>query len=267
MARPLTHYASFHKAPFLFAVTGASALPGPVLVDLMTTLDGSASANKSVLSRMVAAGLLDVTRVGRVGVYRLAGPMARDFVRIRDRLPDVPWDGRFHLILHDVPDPARPDVERFRAAALRRGYRTLRPGVLVSGFAVEALDPLIAEAGATTGWLDLDAAGAASLVATCWELDDLRAAHLAAIEGVRRVVDRPAPRTGVEALALLHRTTRPITELALACAGLPTEVAPDDWPAEELLHHLGRAHAHLVPAASRYAREVLAASPHAALAD
>lgn len=267
MSRPLTHYASFHKAPFLFALTGAGALPGPVLVDLMVALDGSASANKSVLSRMVAAGLLDVNRVGRVGVYRLAGSMARDFVRIRDRLPDEPWDGRFHVILHDQPDAGRPDVERFRAAAVRRGYRTLRPGVLVSGHFVDALTPLVAEAGATTGWLELDADAAARLAAQCWELADLHAEHERAIEQVRAVVAAPAPAAGVDALVLLHETIRPITELALRCSGLPAELAPDGWPAAELLHHLGLAYAHLAPAASAHAREVLAASPHAGLAD
>ena len=267
MSRPLTHYASFHKAPFLFALTGATALPGPVLVDLMVVLDGSSSANKSVLSRMVTAGLLDVTRVGRVGVYRLAGQMARDFVRIRDRLPDEPWDGRFHLVVHDLPDPTRPDIERFRAAAIRLGYRTARPGVLVSGFASPALDPLAIEAGAVVGWLDLDADAAARLAAQCWELSELHAEHERAIEQVQAVLAAPVPASAAEALVLLHETIRPITELALRSSGLPAQLAPDGWPAVELLRHLGLAYAHLAPAASAHAREVLAASPYAGLAD
>lgn len=264
MPAPSAHYASFHKAPFLFALTGARAVPGPVLVDLMTTLGGSQSANKSVLSRMVSAGALDVTRAGRVGVYRLAGQLERDFRRIRDRVPDRPWDGRFHVVLHDLPDPTRPDVERFRAAAFRLGYRTLRPGVLVSGFASEGLAELL-PGGATTGWLRVDADAAAHLAATCWDMDTLREDHRRAIEAVHAVLDAPPPASGADALVRLHDATRPITELAIRSAGLPAEVAPDDWPADDLLRHLGLAYDHLAPAASAYAHAVLAASPHAGL--
>ncbi len=263
MPTPATHYASFHKA---FALTGARALPGPVLVELMTTLGGSPSAHKSVLSRMVATGGLTVTRVGRVGVYRLAGQLARDFQRIRDHLPDEPWDGRFHVVVHEPPDPARPDVERFRVAALRLGYRTLRPGVLVSGFASEALDEIL-PAGTVTGWLQLDAAAAADLAATCWELADARADYLRAVEGVRAALAAPPPSCGAEALVRLHDTTRPITELAIRSSGLPAALAPADWPASDLVGQLGLAYSHLAPAASAHVRAVLDASPYAALAD
>ena len=130
MPHPSEYLPALDKPPFLFAVTGATALPGPALVALMTTLDGSESANKSVLARMVEWGHLDVTRAGRVGVYRLAGTLLDDYEAIATRRRPAPWDGRLHALILDAADVGTVERERFRSAAARHGYRVLHPGLL-----------------------------------------------------------------------------------------------------------------------------------------
>ncbi len=267
MPHPSDYLAAFDKPPFLFAVTGARALPGPPLVALMTELDGTESANKSVLSRMVDWGHLAVERSGRVGVYRLGGTLREDYEAIAARRRPDPWDGRLHALLLDPDGVDSVERERFRSSALRHGYRFLQPGLLIGARDTSA--PLVGwvrDLGATAFWMDADAARLRALVARAWQLEDLGQRYTEAVAHGRRVVADADGSPGPDALRLLHRATRPVTELAVRTRGLPAELLPDDWPLAELRDFLDDAYTRLGPDASAYARAVVADSPHATLA-
>ncbi len=267
MPHPSEYLPALDKPPFLFAVTGATALPGPALVALMTTLDGSESANKSVLARMVEWGHLDVTRAGRVGVYRLAGTLLDDYEAIATRRRPAPWDGRLHALILDAADVGTVERERFRSAAARHGYRVLHPGLLIGAVdASAALAGWIDELGVATAWLDADPREQRGLVARAWQLDDLGRRYEDAVASGRAALAGAGEPTGADALRLLHRITRPVTELAVRTKGLPAELLPEDWPLAELGAFLTEAYDRLEPAAGAYARAEVLAGPHASLA-
>lgn len=48
------------------------------------------------------------------------------------RLKKVRWDGRWRLVLFDIPDKMRPASERFRSALIRLGLKKLQGSVWVS---------------------------------------------------------------------------------------------------------------------------------------
>ena len=100
---------AYARAPFIFALARAQALPGPILIDLMTDLEGTSSSNKALLHRMTTGGALEVSRVGRVGIYRMAGRLLAGFTAVRGDGPlrSGAWDGRFHALIYDIPESRR----------------------------------------------------------------------------------------------------------------------------------------------------------------
>lgn len=271
MPAPSRYYTAYDKPPFCFAVTGARALPGPVLVDLMGTLDLTPSANRSVLNRMVGAGSLGLERVGRVGVYRLAGRLLDDFTRIERGGTAEPWAGRFHVLVDGQPERGRVDVERYRVAAVRLGYRPLRPGVLVAPRDLSApLSDVLRQLGVHGGEWEVD--DPHDVARRAWGLDTLAregqriADALDQTTAVEHGTD-DAPTLGQDSFRRLHRISRPVVRWLVAVGDLPAGLMPDDWPGQRLCTLLADAHARHLPEARGFARAVADASRHAALVE
>ena len=268
MQSPSRYYPAFDKPPLCLAVAGADAMPGPLLVSLMTRLDLTASANRSILNRMVGHGMLGLERAGRVGVYRLAGRLLADFQRIQQGGPPPAWDGRLQTLIYDVPEGQRTDRERFRAAAMRAGYRPLRPGVLVGvGDRSAALAEAIDRLGVLRGCLDVDADTARLVAERAWGLAALREDGEQLAASLRRLLADLSPLEGEAAFLQLHRMMRPVVAWTVALGDLPPELLPPDWPGARLGELLGEAHFRLLPAASGFVHGVINASPHAALVE
>ena len=268
MRSPAHYYPAFDKPPFCLAVAGATAVPGPILIDLMTRLDLTVSANRSVLSRMVDRGSLVLTREGRVGVYRLAGPLLANFDRIRGGGQSPAWDGRFHTLIHDIGESQRTTRERFRAAAMRVGYRVLRPGVLVApSDHGEALSEQIHELGVLTGHLETDAATAREIAKRAWHLEQAQAEGERLCRDLESALRGVSDVDGLTAFRQLHKIGRPVIAWTVELGGFPTELLPDHWPGDRVHARLMELHQHLLPNASDFVKGVIAASPYAQLVE
>ena len=162
-------------------------LPGPALIELMSRIDLTASANRTMVARMVRNGSLAVDRQGRVGRYRLAGRLLLDFERIRGDVPGSTWHGALHTLVLAHPGPGRVQGERLRADAIRAGYRELHPGVLV---AVEDLTSLLVDQAALVhvipGLLETGRDQAQRIVRSAWHVDRLRSEGEALIVELER---------------------------------------------------------------------------------
>lgn len=123
--------ASAPTVGFVFGIIGACAVPGTVLVPLLTDLNMSPSAARTLLHRMRARGLLSTDRVGRVAIYRLAGSYAAHYQQITfgETVPE--WCGGFHALVYDIPETQRQDRDRLRDQAFLAGFGAPRTGLLI----------------------------------------------------------------------------------------------------------------------------------------
>lgn len=274
MHSPARYYPAFDKAPFCLRLSGAQALPGPVLIDLMARIDGTRSANKTVLSRMVAGGSLELSRVGRVGLYRPAGRLREDLERIRGRRPAPAWDGRLHTLIDVAPSIRRVQRERFRTLAIRQGYRPLRRGVLVAvRDRSEMLTEQIEALGVLPGHLDAQPDVQRTIAREAWDLDALGEEAERIAGGIETELGRPGSddpmegATGEGAFLRLHRIMRPVVAWSVRLGDLPAELLPQDWTGPRLEAAVGAAHRHYGPAAAEFVRTVVEASPYADLVE
>ncbi len=260
---------AFGRVPLAFGVAEARALPGPILVELMVAMgeDLSPSAAKSMLHRMVTFGMLDLARSGRVGIYRLAGTMLEGYEAMRDntrlRSPE-PWSGSFHTVIYDIPEEQRSLRDKFRNRAFRRGYRQLRPGVLISPTdETRRLSEVIdRDSMIVSGWLAVELGEARQIAAVAWDLDRHRSAYEALIARVNEVLDGTAAPEGSQALRVTHELMQPLADVRFSDGDLPRELLPPDWPATELSRLMGACFGRLGPSTNTYVRGVVERSPH-----
>lgn len=221
--------------PFVFGAAESLALPGPVLVRVLAELGASPAAAKALLHRLVGWGLLDLTRHGRVGVYRLAGRLASGFESVTGHRVEQSWDGRFHVLLYAVPETERRRRDVLRTVAQAHGYRALRPGVLANPWDTSAafLDE-VRVPGLVAGWLEIDRDEAAALVERAWGLSEIRAARLRAADDLEHLLGSSLPTDGPGAVRLLYERLGPALELLLADRDVPSALRPDDLGAGRL---------------------------------
>lgn len=243
--------------PYCFGAAGATGLPGPVLVELLGSLGVSAAAARSSLHRLVGWGLLGVTRVGRVAVYRLAGQLAAGFHQVQNPRPAEPWSGWFHVLVYDIPETRRRERDQLRQAAYGHGYRQLRPGVLISptdrstGF-------LLAFPHVIAGRLEVPVAEARTIVERCWDTSEL-AQRRAAIAGrLAALADQPTPEPR-EAFALLYEEMTPAVALLIGDSMLPADLTTQQ-PTADLSSGLARLNEALGPAAAQHAGSIVRGS-------
>lgn len=261
---------SFDTVPYAFGVAEASVLPGPILTRLVGDLGLTVPASKALLHRMTQAGGLTMERTGRVGRYAMTGALLERFQEFRDgRPPRDPWDGRFHTIVYDIPEHDRLARDHLRTAAIRAGYRQVRPGVLIGPTdAAASLTPLAGANQLTTGWWTIDPDQVSGLVARCWDLDTIRARYETAVAATADLLtsdlERLAP---ADAYRTLHAAIRPVVALRLLDGPLPAELLPHDWPAGDLGRAFDRVAERLGVAAAAHVTGVIASSPHAGLVE
>ncbi len=150
-------------------------LPGPVLARVLMELGASPSAAKALLNRLVGWRQLELTRRGRLGLYRLSGRTKDAFDALVSPGPAPLWDGRFHVLLYSIAEEGKRSRDVLRNAAHAHGYRTVRPGVLAGP--ADLSGEVLARAAADdviTGWLEVDGEQAHRLVSRLWQIDEVR---------------------------------------------------------------------------------------------
>lgn len=220
----------------------AAAAPGPVFSRLLQGLGHSESGARNLLTKLVHAGALTSTRVGRVSLYAFADQNVRKYQQVEGTGADHGWDGVFRTLLYDIPEKQRGYRDRLRYLAAFNGYGALRPGVLISPREHSPdLDGLLAEApeGTRVHRVSLrpeDAQQARMLAAEAWDLGALArryAAVLAEIRAAReegpgeQIEDDPYP-----AFRRWARLYRHVFDLEKHNPDLPSVLLPVRWPKE-----------------------------------
>lgn len=236
--------------PFLFGCADAEEMPGPLLVALLGDLGWSSPGARALLRRMTRYGMLSSRRDGRIAVHRLAGLMRDRFVRHVSGGPPRDWDGRFHLLVQQIPETRRRVRDALLSAADGHGYRQLRPGVLLACWdESDGFLPQFADEDVITGWLELGADRDA-VVSRCWHLPEVAAQLNEVADDIDRALASP-PDSDVDCLRALAAGMGRALTLQLGTAALPAELLPADWPSARLGDRMGAAAGVLGPGVAR----------------
>lgn len=226
-------------------------MPGTVLHRALQDLGLSSDAARAVLARLRRNGDIVSRRWGRGVAYRLAGPFATAFERLRGHSTADPprWTGAFHAVLYQVPERHRPFRDALRRAAQMAGYGLLTNGVLIAvadrGADLAGLlesQPADAQVWLTTlGMGEVDARRAAGLA---WDLPSVAADYRTQADRLATRLARAqrgdVARKGGKALRDFADTLLPALPAALADPGLPAELLPPEWPGAAFARALER---------------------------
>ncbi|WP_146070292.1 PaaX family transcriptional regulator C-terminal domain-containing protein [Arthrobacter sp. GMC3] len=247
---------------YLFGTIGAQAVPGTVLVPLLTDLGMSVSAARTLLHRMREAGSLSAERIGRVAIYRLAGRYLAQYQGITFGGETANWSGAFDAILYDIPEVHRAERNRLRERAFAAGFGAPRSGLLIG-----VTDP---DRWADT-WLkredlavervrlgcDLDTAR--RLADQAWGLAEIAAdieAFRDRIELIgRRVHNRQL--TNHQALTNLYDLWQEFVRIQIQTPSLPAELYPEEWHLPEMRAEVYQVNAVLLPLAKQHTQAVI----------
>ena len=250
---------------FLYGLCGVEELPGSYLVEVFGALNMSASGARSYLARAVADGRLVSQRRGRQTVYALNGTFLRRYRTIEHRFISRPdGEGRFHIVIYDIPETRRPERDALRTAAFADGWASPRPGVLLGmrppGGWAECT-------GCSAGRLDVDLGTARDLAARAWPLDEAAqqihrlAEHLEDVKDRWRDLDasddsRPALLARVVSA---HDMLSSATYVWGTLPALPAQILPADYPHDVLARISAELAGPLMESGSRASARLLAA--------
>lgn len=226
-----------------------------------------------MLSRMVAAGNLASERVGRLAVYRLAGPYADRFHRFREGEGRPRWEGRFQLVLYTIPEARRRHRDELRERAFRAGFGAARPGVLIGlRDPREWCGPWLSAADFSVelGELACSLSTARRLAERAWHLSAGQPTLTGFLDELtvleRRLGATGGPVTGErEAFQLQARLWERWAALAVRLPLLPAELVPDPWPVPELAQAVETLTHLLQPGAHAHAQALVARAEGAEL--
>ncbi|MFC4948376.1 PaaX family transcriptional regulator C-terminal domain-containing protein [Pseudonocardia sp. GCM10023141] len=257
---------SLSLVAFLFGVADVDELPGLALVQLLGELGMSTSAARGLLARMRSDGQLATSRRGREVDYRMAGPFAATFRRLRDGgsrgLPS--WEGHFHALVYQMPEEHRAYRDRLRRIAQLVGYGQLQPGILIAARDV-AGEMAGVLAAAPTGvrvhraTLGFPTETAAEIARSTWELDalaDTFRGHCTTLSAA--LVDSTPPPPTTDTLRTLARIVNDAAVDLIDDPRLPGALLPAGWPVAELGVLFERVNARFGPPAAQHVHAVIA---------
>jgi phenylacetic acid degradation operon negative regulatory protein len=254
--------------PFLFGVTGADELAGVALTRLLGDLGMGAAAARQQLARMCRDGQLSASRRGRGVDYRLAGPFAATFRRLRAGAATTTpsWEGHFHAVMYRVPEAHRAYRDRLRRIAQLVGYGLMQQGVLIaprdlSGHIAAVLAEAPPGGQIQQAAIRLPTADAARIARSAWDLDDVADSlrgHITALSAASDVSTMP-PATPETLRRLAQLLNAPYVDV-IRNPGLPIELLPADWPAPELAELMSQVRGRYLPSARQYVNTVIETS-------
>lgn len=251
--------------PFLFGVTGTDELAGVALTRLLGDLGTGAAAARQQLARMCRDGQLSASRRGRGVDYRLAGPFAATFRRLRSGSAMTPpsWEGHFHAVMYQVPEAQRAYRDRLRRIAQLVGYGLMQQGVLIapqdlSGHIAAVLAEAPPGCQIQQAAIGLPVADAARIARSAWDLDDVADSlrgHITVLSAASDGSTMP-PATAETLRRLAQLLNAPYVD-AIRNPGLPVELLPADWPAPELAELMSQVRGQYLPSARQYVNAVI----------
>jgi phenylacetic acid degradation operon negative regulatory protein len=234
---------------------GAQA-PVAALVRLLASIDITAPAVRTAISRMVRQGWLEPVRVSAGAGYALTPRATRRLDEAAERIysrGNHDWDGGWHLV---VVERVRERTRRERVQASLRylGYAQLdettwlspRPSPELQGLREAErirVEPFAAR-------YDGDPRG---LLARAWDLDGLARAYLGWLAEARELIAPVRADTPDEIIfAARSKLVHEWRKFLFRDPGLPAELLPDEWPGLAAAKFFNVESARLLPAASRF---------------
>ncbi|WP_037545225.1 PaaX family transcriptional regulator [Stappia stellulata] len=224
------------------------------LSDLLAEMRIDAAAVRAALSRLARDGWVDRMKVGRLSYYRLSAEGHRAFVPALARVYRLSGDARAAAALRVVVLPEGEERVALRDAALKSGYGTLGPSVLVGTSASPPLEGAGAERCIHLA-AEVIGGSAAELAARAFDLAPLA-------ERYRRFIAAFTPldaamasgRASSDARAMVARTLliHDYRRLILRDPMLAADLLPADWPGAEANALTARIYAALRPGAERW---------------
>lgn len=253
---------------FLYGSLDATAVPGPILVELMAALGVAEATSRQLLARMLKHGDLTRSRVGRVSVYRLAGTFLERYNRLRHGDVAPTWTGAFDTVVYDIPETERRHRDALLQLALMSGFGSVRPGLLI-GFGeptwLQALDPA-PDTLIEHGRLVVELPTARRLAEAAWHLAERRLDLERLAEQVRaQLLAVQVPDDPQESLREQYRIVASGGRVRFSAPNLPAELQPDGWPAASVQKLLFELSGRFDERSAPWLRSVVAASPHASL--
>jgi phenylacetic acid degradation operon negative regulatory protein len=233
--------------------------PVAALVRLLAPLDIAPPAVRTAVSRMVRQGWLHPLRLSTGPGYLLTPKAARRLDDAAARIyrtgrPD--WDGRFDLLVLDVP-VQRAERSKLAANLAYLGYGTIDTGSWVAARPNDEVETMLTEAGVRferfaahhAGGL----AGAAALVERAWDLAEIGAEYDAFVRQLTPAVARVDANGDDEAAyAARFRLVHAWRTFLFRDPQLPATLLPDRWPGTTAAAFFDEHAARLRPAADRY---------------
>lgn len=208
--------------------THPPVLPARALVALAELFGIASGTMRTALSRMVAAGELELDD----GRYRLTGRLL-DRQRAQDtgrRGPGDTWDGRWHIVIAARDQRQLAERRRFRARLGEHRFGELRPDIWMrpANLAPPPADPqMLLTTGAVSG------ADQVELCRRLWSLDPLRRRGDDLRSGLRRITDA-ADWSDPASIPAIFTYSAAVVRYLRDDPLLPAALAPERWPADAL---------------------------------
>jgi phenylacetic acid degradation operon negative regulatory protein len=212
------------------------------LLDMMAGFGVEPGLVRTAVSRLVADGWFERTRIGRNSYYRLSATGAAEFATATARIyraAEPAWSGEMDIAMITTPDVSRRAALRDRMQ--REGYGQVAANVMLRPHAA-SLAPVSAEPASPDVIRLVTRRGnvedARALAETCWQLGELNAAYRQFIEAFGPVASEIA--AGAELgdaqafqlrILLIHDWRRIVLRDPL----LPRAMLPQDWPGSRAL--------------------------------
>jgi phenylacetic acid degradation operon negative regulatory protein len=257
--------------------------PGPVwvgsVIRLLRPLGLSEGAARTVLSRVMAKGWLEVVRSERRSYYGLSAAGRRLLeegeARIHRQEYDREWDGEWTLVAYSIPEEARSQRDALRLRLTWLGFGSLGKGLWISPHEDTDRVRVLAQDLGVEDQLEVfrarhsGAPDSRQLIEKCWDLGGLNeryeafiARHLAGCRELMRPDAAPIdPETAfVRRFELVHD----YREFPLLDPFLPRPLQPPDFAGECSLALFRAYHELLATPADRYLEEIVETPAHAA---
>lgn len=234
--------------------------PISAVVGLLGTLDISAPAVRTAVSRVVREGWLEPVERDVRGYAATAQARARleeAHSRIY-RTQALEWDGHWHVVAVERP-PDRNARARLAQALGYLGYGALAPDTWVAPRESRELPAVLQRAGVHHHAFRAQHQGQErSLVGRVWDLESLAAAYQRFADAASELGSPTDPSEAFAARSALVHAWR---LFLFSDPGLPDEVLPQRWPGREAAALFDRQAAELMPQASAWVDAWLTGSP------
>ena len=244
--------------------------PVAALVRILATLDITAPAVRTAISRMVRQGWLQPTRVAGGRGYQLtdrAGQRLADAATRIYRTRQTTWNGSWDLLVVD-PVPNRASRDRVRSGLSFLGYAQLSDSTWISPFPSPEVETLLEADPANISRFQAHDGDPQARAGQAWDLDALAAAYAAWHGDATNLVNDPASvLNGIDfgsedelAFAVRSHLVHEWRKFLFTDPGLPAELLPDDWPGHDAARFFAKEASRLLPAASRFVDQCLQTS-------